>query len=287
MLLTRNTYITSIAVCACALMLWFVMSNKPLLSASDNQPVSQVPAIEKAIDVKPVENAVAVAAPATPKITYKEDYGVFGGNPSDSSEVDQWQISMGYSDSSLPKSEYVSYDDATLHKLVDSGDMKAMLALAERYSDTSNPAASLKMAAMLYHKAAVYGSTAALQTLTTIAKVEVNSTLPKAQQHVAKLEVIALSKAAAIRGDMGPLNSIFSRYEDQIQFTASDFEFIDKRGQEIYNELQQQRNELGLGLFDNSIPDAVRRSFIPMAQFHESKKSVQYQYAQYEKSKQK
>ncbi len=287
MLLTRNVYIASALVCVCALVIWSIMSKKPQLSTASIHQTQQVSNTEKPIATQPTATNTTPTTVVT-TTSYKEDYGVFGASPSDAVEVAQWKVSMGYTNADLPANEYTSYDEATLRKLADNGDVKAMLALGAHYTNSTNPNASPDVAAPFYHKAAVYGSTAALQRLGTIAEVEMAfSSLPAEQKHVAMLEVIALSKVAAIRGDKYPLTSILRKYEDEIQFTNHDFEFIDKRGQEIYNELQQQRNALGLGPFDNSVPDAVRRNFLSHAQYHESQKDIQYRYAEYEKSKQK
>lgn len=74
------------------------------------------------------------------------------------------------------------------------------------------------------------------------------------------LESLALMKTASLRGDIrnaaSGIKSIKQLYEAQAKeslvLSPNDESYIEVRGQDIYDQLQRQRHELGLGEFDNS-----------------------------------
>lgn len=156
--------------------------------------------------------------------------------------------------------DYKSYDNATLYRLSDEGDIHAMHILSDR-------AETIDDSQKILQRAAVYGSTEALAQLATIEKIKKMKGDKSAEEKKAVvLESLAYYEAAEIRGDWWPkiqMGDILIKQEG-IEMTQSDRDYISRRGKEIYEELQQGRYSLGLGEFDNSTPDEVMKFYEEM-----------------------
>jgi hypothetical protein len=183
------------------------------------------------------------------------------GTPADRELYAKWQLERGYPDGT---NTYSNYDEGTLTKLADSGDIQAMHALADLYIDENHlEKYGFKAATEIYNRAAIYGSTNALLHLAIMKSsglVTIDESDPLHRQNA--LEILSLLNVAALRGDRMPNISFGdSIRKKDIVITEDDEKYIQARSQEIYNELQQKRIELGLSSFDNSVPDATKRFF--------------------------
>jgi hypothetical protein len=169
---------------------------------------------------------------------------------------DQW----GYM-YETPNDAYVSYDQQTLEKLAGSGDVRAIQALAKlldsqyKFSEAQN----------LYKRAAVLGSTYALAELSRTAAGESIGELALDVKKAHVLESMAYAKVAAMRGDsfryFADMGVPTATNPTQIPLTQDDYASVQPLAQKIYDSLQTQRSELGLGAFDNSVPPEVAESF--------------------------
>jgi hypothetical protein len=183
------------------------------------------------------------------------DVVTLAGTPAEAELLTKWEESKGrYSAESL--AEYYSYDYETLIRLADGGDLKAMMALVDYYLSEKNtdPANGVENAIRISIKAAVYGSTAALEGYSELVGAGPDSTPEQI------IEMLAWKDVAALRGDMFP-NQIAIGDIERLKFTLNEESAgkIRQRSEEIYAELQQIRSSLGLGDFDNSqSPEAIK-----------------------------
>jgi|GEM_PF-337192 len=188
------------------------------------------------------------------------EWPTISGSPANREEMDQWLYSRGYTSSLSGKDEeYKSYSLETLKTLADGGDIHAMTALAAKIHDRAQSTKLIK-------RAAVYGSTEALQLLalrsdTNYDLAEYEGKLSVEDKRKLLLESMAYNEVAVLRGDKVTWYYGESSFKNsrKIDFTETEWQQIKERAQVIYNELQQQRTELGLGEFDNSVPDSVKK----------------------------
>jgi len=221
--------------------------NKNLLPTTHNeqQQVSNPPIIQYA---------------TSEKYSLGDEWPTISGSPTNKEEIDQWLYSRGYTSSLSGKDEeYKSYSLETLKTLADGGDIHAMTALAAKIHDRAQSTKLIK-------RAAVYGSTEALQLLalrsdTNYDLAEYEGKLSVEDKRKLLLESMAYNEVAALRGDKVTWYYGESSFKNsrKIDFTETEWQQIKERAQVIYNELQQQRTELGLGEFDNSVPDSVKK----------------------------
>ncbi|HTF97092.1 MAG TPA: hypothetical protein VL995_13235 [Cellvibrio sp.] len=157
-------------------------------------------------------------------------------------------------------SEYKNYDNETLTKLSDDGDLRAMHVLSER-------AGNLLERKSILIRAAVYGSTEALSRLSTIQDLDKRDTVKTVEdKKMALFEILAYQEAAEIRGDWWPKIQMRDYYtkQYQIELNSQDNALIAGMAKEIYEELSQQRKRLGLDDFDNTVPDEVMKFYEEM-----------------------
>ncbi|WP_323814128.1 hypothetical protein [Cellvibrio sp. NN19] len=158
------------------------------------------------------------------------------------------------------KNDYQNYDLATLQTLSAQGDIRAMHLLAKK---ADNIAASNG----ILLNAAIHGSTGALSEIGLSLETEFdvrNKSAEDRKPYV--MESLAYYEAAQLRGDwwgnISYSDSLLNRYP--MDLTDFDKSQIQKRAQEIYDDLQQRRTQLGLGDFDNSVPDEVIKFYEEM-----------------------
>ncbi|MEN0039381.1 MAG: hypothetical protein AAGC78_20065 [Cellvibrio sp.] len=189
------------------------------------------------------------------------------GNAKEEAEVKKWCSARGAKCALEQKDEkiYEAYDVATLESLSNNGDIRAMHHLAERYArtyiDKGDSDKGFELRNQLYVKAAIYGSTDALLRLGFAAYTGMlKSSL---QGRELALESLAYYEVAAIRGDRfgKVLMSDLPVKENELVLTDADHAYIETRAEEIYQDLQRKRHDLGLGEFDNEIPESVKRYF--------------------------
>lgn len=167
----------------------------------------------------------------------------------------QWQESRGlYTNESL--TDYLSYDWDTLNKLSSDGDIKAMMALANlSLTEPYFYQRGIEYYDEIIKKAAIYGSSEALSMTAIRSHTQFSDTGDR--KHL--IESLAWNNTAVMRGDNHPLGAALQELVDKnITLSGSEVADIRSRSQEIYNDLLQQREALGLGPFDNSASPLIR-----------------------------
>lgn len=173
-------------------------------------------------------------------------------------EVLNWQASRGWFDTSGTLGTITKYPEETLKQLAENGDLKALHLLAY-----SAPAAESKL---LLTKAAIHGSTRALFSLGNNAFIlnDVYQNSPEEKKRPVLREAAAYISVAARRGDLYNFKYMgIGLYESRfnMKLSENDLNLVSSSAQDIYNSLESQRIELGLGQFDNSIPPAIKEYF--------------------------
>jgi len=183
--------------------------------------------------------------------------------PAETGELKSWVTARGYfswKDAEI----YETYSNQVLDELGKQGDIKALNILTSRMVRSGDMSAAIRYANMNI----VLGSTTALDTLTifTLPPVlEKNATKIRS----AILETLAVAQVMNLRGDRTLANvsmhdtvSTYKiRYEADLTLTDAEQQFVEKRGQELYDAYQQIRRDKGLGDFDNEDPSPVKRFF--------------------------
>ena len=214
--------------------------------------------------VVPVDNKSA-------HTTHEQNPNAIDKNPADNNqnftmqetrEISQSLDERGYSN---PESEpvYKGYSDEVLSGLVKNNDLRAIMFVANKLTDIDTKLTdeevtnNIEMAKSYWHQAAVLGSTTALDHLATY--TQKNMYTEEARPRT--LEMLAIYKVIELRGDTdlssSSRNHIVNR--DHIELTSEEQQFIEQRANAIYTKLTEQRLELGLGEFDNSMTAAVKR----------------------------
>lgn len=217
------------------------------------------------VDEKTVDSA-ATNKDISPKTSVVKQNLTMLGTPADAAEIIQWYRERGkFFDEH--DSEYKNYDETTLKKLADSGDIRALHALADLYIDDEHfglEGYGLEATNDLFWKAAAYGSTEALYHLgLNMETMNYSSTGPEPENRKHALEILSLYNTAALRGDEMPnlVSANAFKFLNHINLSDDEKKFIEQRSQEIYSQLLQKRVELGLGNFDNSQPESVKKYF--------------------------
>lgn len=185
------------------------------------------------------------------------------GDAVSSEEIKKWFADRGNYSFFDPDSfsDYQGYDIETLTRLSDSGDIKAMHVLADR----ANNFADLRS---ILFKASIYGSTEALIQLGSLNENDEGNlkAKPVEVQKAKILTALAYYEVAQIRGDwwgnIASGKSLTERYK--VSLTEQDRLLIKNLSEQIYSDLQARRFELGLGEFDNSVPDSVIKFYEEM-----------------------
>jgi len=171
-------------------------------------------------------------------------------------EIEEFRRDRGYY-LRFEKSDYHSYPIETLEELADSGDYKALHVLGLRYQEKGKRGEALST----YAKAAVYGSTSALGSMSTSYQSIYHSVGEDGDQDLrrsALIGALAHSKVAADRGDSIAKISADSFIEvANIDLTDKDIREIDSMAEKIYERLLKERQSLGLGEFDDDIPSKL------------------------------
>lgn len=183
-------------------------------------------------------------------------------DPVEFAEQVDWFLSRGnYAVSG--ESEYETYDMPTLMSLSDAGDVRAMQALAKLYlSDEYSKQYGLKYAEAMYWKAAVYGSSDAL---TELAIIEDSKRFGTIEDDTRKqiVESFVYYKTAEMRGDRFGYLTVGKSSMKKLNpsLTVDEKRYVEEKANVLYEKLRHERELLGLGEFDNSVPDAVKKLF--------------------------
>lgn len=166
-----------------------------------------------------------------------------------------WITKRGYT--AFSDNEYGSYNEETLTALAKEGDIRAI----EKLGDL-NYHHGYGAALPYYLDAATRGST---QVFVKLASIEDISNYSNAktddEKHKYALRVMVWCEVANLRGDRWPAASQgnYLMTKANLALSEQDKKYISLQAKDIYQRLQEQRNEMGLGEFDNSVPDAVNR----------------------------
>lgn len=187
-------------------------------------------------------------------------------------ELTDWDAARGYF-SADELEDYQAYDEQTLKNLSAEGDIKAMGVLSDYYIQKDY---RREEARALNYKAAVYGATSVFADLSFSAHTDMllNEAYDEANKNPqsraqAVIEVLAYCKVAAMRGDPRASISTMNSYKgvhkirtgEELILSPEMLDKIDNRAKEIYDELVRARRELGLGEFDNSTPETVKKDY--------------------------
>lgn len=272
MTLTRSRNIIWLALGLVTLLTFAYFHFQPIFLSHEPPPAIKQPTAE--IKKKAVEtqgNERTVASDATDKHivlkagAIKQNLTMLG-TPAEAAEIKQWYRGRGKFFAS-DDIEYKNYDESTLRKLADAGDIRALHALADLYIDDAHfglEGYGLEATNDLFWKAATYGSTEALYHLAlNMETMNYSSTGPEPENRKHALEILSLYNTAALRGDEMPnlVSAKDFKFFNHIKISEDEKIYIEQRSQEIYNQLLQKRIELGLGNFDNSQPESVKKYF--------------------------
>ena len=231
-------------------------SNSELLSGTDSKNAS-VGSLRHKKDsvVAESKTSALIASKAT----------LSGFSPIEMNEIETWFASHGNFMFESEKNQYTSYNVDTLKQLGEAGDIRALHELTKLYLNQDNSSKyGFDAALPLYWKAATYGSTQALIELGIVTDAKYRFGLySEEEKRQAILDVLSLYEVAAMRGDKwGVLvygKSMTS--SSAINLTELEKESVKNRSQEIFTEIQQKRYELGLGQFDNNVPNSINQFF--------------------------
>jgi hypothetical protein len=194
----------------------------------------------------PTTNSDSTIVPSATDLSVKWEY-----TDAQMQEVRAWARSRG-SVTIRSDGEYYSYNLETLRTLAEnSHDVKAMTVLAQM----SGAAERLKW----YRLAAVYGSSDALVGA-AIASFENDPATPDDVKRAQLLDALAYKKVAELRNDFLATRGFdIETLQNQagIRLTDEDKTMAEQMAQPLYDELEAQRVQLGLGKFDNSAPPVV------------------------------
>lgn len=174
--------------------------------------------------------------------------------------------------------DYVFYNENVLQQLIDAGDVRAMKVLYLRYLDeaqkATNPDKIIELAQRkrgLITKSIVYGDRELLAFIPEKHEAESRITSPNTtpeQKHQAAIDVLAYSEFMGLRGSLGDkfdeqkaFFAVYSQFGAPKILTDSDKAAIRTKAQEIYDSYEQERIKLGLGSFDNSVPEGMKKAF--------------------------
>lgn len=172
-----------------------------------------------------------------------------------SAEIEAWRQSRGWFTNDAKAKEYAAYDLNTLAALSKSGDLRALQLMASR-------ARSTESRSNLYMKAAAYGSTSALISLTGIIRSASQMSTKKGDDKKPfVMDILTYYEVARLRGDsygdvIGKQSTLIGNMD--VQVTAEETAAIQAAAKTIYDRLQKKRLELGLGEFDNTVPESVK-----------------------------
>lgn len=201
-------------------------------------------------------------------------------SPAAFEKINKWRTERGYNLGGVAGdiNEYEGYSDETLKSLINNGDMRAMIALADRmlekyenYPEYKTTEALDKRRMELYYKASLHGSTYAAIKLANVAEYGLHNPSPD-QKRAQELESLAWKAFASKRGDRGSFfNGLHVLDAQDKGLTPMEEQAVLNRSNRIYDYLLEQRQALGLGDFDNSVSEEVKH--LDEMSYPESKES--------------
>ncbi|WP_323814127.1 hypothetical protein [Cellvibrio sp. NN19] len=262
-LFKSKSFIFLILVGCCIGVYWFIAKRSEfseLAIKKDNTHIKE--------DAKALVLAEAEGPRVFPSVDNKEaTLSGFMGTPAETAEVKAWFSTHGELFGEVD-SEYQSYPEQTLRELGSGGDIRALHQLAEISLDSDHfmrEGYGFNAAEGYLWMAAIQGASKALADLALIhdARVFGSPNLSNSERRIAAIEVLARYDAASYRGNRYPNINDARVFKEtyQIELSPEEQLMVKQKGKEIYESLQLKREELGLGAFDNSVPDSVKKFF--------------------------
>ncbi len=187
--------------------------------------------------------------------------------PDESKEIQGWLERRGYLG---PEDEraYGSYSDEILIALAKNNDLRAIMFLADKAIKAPNKDLAYKpeeiekriaKANAYWTLGAALGSTTALDYIA----LYMNRGLDAPEARPVVLNIMAIYKTIEMRGDMDLSKSSREHFvrERSVVLTQEEQQFVKDQANVIYQDLENRRRELGLGEFDNSMSESVKRFF--------------------------
>ncbi len=149
---------------------------------------------------------------------------------------------------------YSEYDFQTLELMAEQNNMLAANALGRKYLDPSLQESNIQKGIKWYKRAAALGSTTALDALS---RLSFDRTLSEKEVLIRQLSYY---QVIAYRGDRLLLDG--ARFLiDEKELTQEDIDLIHQQGNELYSQLEVEREKLGLPTFERSLPSYVEDYF--------------------------
>lgn len=232
------------------------------LIGPDDAIHTQAAAIESIKPVLPDEALIAIAQVPAEKIAHSSNNA--WNSPSGYEEVEQWKISRGYFSMSDIQT-YAHYGAETIKKLAMEGDLKAIEVLARMQIQAG---AELHEIVTTYFYGAIFGSTKAIGMAGNISKPNPGSSRFSGEKGAdlfkkESLEALAIYQVSLLRGDR-EVQPTITEVRKNLSLTPNEEQLIQDRAQEIYQDLLDRRKQLGLGDFDNTVPEKVDDYFNAM-----------------------
>lgn len=187
---------------------------------------------------------------------YPEELQLFPVNSAEHHESKQWFYDHGYY-SNEDLAVYETYDDSILISLSKMGDVVALEVIAGKYIQRGKS----EKAIPFVRESIARGSTGALARLAIFALPDYTNEYDPVARKRAIMETFALYKVAGLRGDIHIAKTglrmqkrSLEKLYGTLDFTEKDYQRIDIRAQELYNQFQEERKRLGLGNFENIKP---------------------------------
>lgn len=191
----------------------------------------------------------------------------------DIADIERWN-SKSIHHPSFSGSDYDVYDEETLVKLINDGDVMAMKALWSRYLHLGDPSLIEKQYELV-ERAIIYGDREMFQFMGARAKLTTslgNPDITEEQRKDVALEYLALTEFMGMRGQLARKYNdqenlfklypkIYSSTGKELELTEADKSKVKSRAEDIYRYYEQIRMELGLGEFDNSVTEGVKKMF--------------------------
>lgn len=178
---------------------------------------------------------------------------VWKATPEQIAEVRKWRESRGWYDTSQEnQDDYKSYSRDMLEQLAYTGDLKALHLLSKEMLEPEKK--------VLLSKAIMYGSTYAIVAMKYVEMPAYNLTGQWPADEERKKDVINAAVYPALAKMRGEVDDNpeheFPELEEKysVRFTEEDRQLIQKKAEKLYADLENQREQLGLGKFDNTVP---------------------------------
>ena len=187
--------------------------------------------------------------------------------PSEVAIVDSWLKRTGFSPISQ-KTYQEQYTEEQLIELSESGDMIATDALVSLYFDQGK---SDEIKLSLLKRGIIQGSFNSISLMAihhnsssfvAPSAEKAKTSLKESLAYLALLDLRGVGKASAnhIKQDFY-ISTYMDRHPDAEPISDADEQYIRQRAQELYDGYQAERQQLGLGDFDNDMPEEAKRFF--------------------------